>query len=160
MIGEFHRIDGKLNIYVSLYFAAADTIEVFLRCLRNNGIAIIVEPIEQRPDQDVILIFNDSGVEERAHYRPTTLKLLEKAVVIDAEPKHLGGCVEIGTVNKQCDLAAVSGHLLKFMIQINKATGAARDMIMRATMYVPKDQDQFLWLLANDLVLSANDLYF
>src|SRR5258708_39226361 len=81
--------------------AAADTIEVFLRCLRKNGIVIIVEAIEQRPDQDVILIFNDSGVEERAHYRPTALKLLEKAVVIDAEAKHLGGCVEIGTINEE-----------------------------------------------------------
>src|SRR5260370_20894534 len=101
MIGEFHRIDGKLNIYVSLYFAAADTIEVFLRCLPKNGIAIIVEPIEQRPDQDVILIFNHSGVEECAHYRPTALKLLEKAVVIDAQANHLFCVRTIATITEE-----------------------------------------------------------
>ena len=73
---------------------------MFLRYLRHNRIAIIVEPIEQRPYRRVLLIFNDSGVVERANRRPPAPKLLEKAIVIDAEAKRLGGRREISTVNK------------------------------------------------------------
>ena len=53
------------------------------------------------------IISDASSVEERAHKRPTVLKLLEKAAVIDAEPKRFGGCVEIGTINEERHSAGV-----------------------------------------------------
>src|SRR5258708_7147748 len=89
MLGELHRFHGKLNIYAAPYFAAAGRVEVLLRCLHNNRIAVIIEPIDQRPDRDFLVIFNDNGVVERAHDRATALKLLEKALVVDFEAKGL-----------------------------------------------------------------------
>jgi len=51
MTGERHRIDGELDIHAALRLAAAAGVDELLGELGNDGIAVIVEPIDEGADR-------------------------------------------------------------------------------------------------------------
>ncbi len=75
---------GFLGVGVSL------VLDEFLGRLGNDGVAVIIEPVYQRTDRRIFLIFDDGGVIECPHQRAAVLKFLEKPLVIDVEAKCLG----------------------------------------------------------------------
>jgi len=62
MLGELHRIDRELNIHVAFDLAAAAGVDEFLGRLGDDGVAVIIEPVDQRTDRRIFLIFDDRGV--------------------------------------------------------------------------------------------------
>ena len=100
MLGEFHGIDGEFDVHVALHLAPAGSVDEFLGRLGDDGVAVVVEPIDQRTDRGVFLIFDDRRVVERTQQRSSALKFLEKAFVIDVEAERLGRCVEVGAVDE------------------------------------------------------------
>jgi hypothetical protein len=44
--GELHGIDRKLDIHVTLDLASAAGVDELLGRLRDNGIAVVVEPVD------------------------------------------------------------------------------------------------------------------
>ena len=48
---DLHGIDRKLDVHVALDLAAAGLIDEFLGRFGDDGIAVVVEPIDQRPDR-------------------------------------------------------------------------------------------------------------
>ena len=68
-------------------------IDEFLRRLGHDRIAIVVEPIDQRPDRRIFLILDHGCVVKRAHQIATRLKLPQQPLVVDVETEGLCGCV-------------------------------------------------------------------
>src|SRR4051812_6908767 len=85
------------------------------------------------------------------------LKLIEKAFVVDFKPKGLGGRVEIGTVNKQCDLGAIRGHNLKLLNQINSINRfkTVRESRTRTNGHVADIPESFLVIVGRRIVFLS-----
>src|SRR5262249_39750013 len=90
--------------------ATAARVNEFLGCLGDDGVAVVVEPVDQWPDRGIFLIFDDGGVVERANQRSPALELPQKALVIDIEAERLGSRVEIGSIDKERDLIGGRRH--------------------------------------------------
>jgi len=50
MLGKLHGVDRQLDIHVALDLAAAAGVDEFLGQLGDNRVAVIPEPIDERPD--------------------------------------------------------------------------------------------------------------
>src|SRR6202012_2364253 len=98
------------DVHVALHLAAAAGVDEFLGRLRDDGVAVVVEPVDQGTDRRIFLIFDDRGVIERAQQGSTALEFLEQTLVVNVEAERLGGCVEVGAINKERDLIGRRGH--------------------------------------------------
>ena len=101
MTGELHRIDGKLDIHAALHFAAAAGVDELLGGLGDDGVAVVIEPIDERADRRVFLILDNGRVIERPHQRPAALEFLEQTPVIDVETQVARGGIEVGSIDEQ-----------------------------------------------------------
>ena len=129
--GELHGIDRKLDVHVAFDLAAAGLVDEFLGRLGDDGVAVVVEPIDQRTDRGILLILDHGGVIERAHQIAARLEFAQQALVVDVEAEGLGGGVKIGAVDEQSNLLVVRtqssfrlrGHFVSLVI---KTTGPIR----------------------------------
>src|SRR5207247_1785198 len=78
-------IDRKLDIHVALDLAAAGGVDEFLGRLGDDGVAVVVKPVDQRADRGIFLILDDGRVIESAEQGAAALEFLEQALVIDLE---------------------------------------------------------------------------
>ena len=62
MRGQLQRVDRKFNVDVALQLSVAAGIDEFLHRLRNHAVAVVVQPIDQRADRDIVAVFGDRGV--------------------------------------------------------------------------------------------------
>src|SRR5215831_6581950 len=104
---DFHGIDRELDVHVALDLAPAGLIDEFLGRLGHDAVAIVVEPVDQRPDRRIFLVLDHGGVIEGAQEIAARLKLAQETLVVDIETERLGGGGEIGAVNEQ-------GHFFRF----------------------------------------------
>ena len=104
VFGEFHGVDRKLDVHVTLHLAPAAGVDEFLDRLGDDGVAVVVQPVDQGTDRREFLIFDDCCVVERAQQRSATLEFLEQALVINVETERLGCRVEIGAIDEQRNL--------------------------------------------------------
>src|SRR5258705_3987604 len=72
--------------------------------------AVVVEPIDQRPQRGELLILDDHGVKECAHQRTATLKLRQQALVVDVEAERPCGGMSVDAVDEQRELRSVPWH--------------------------------------------------
>jgi hypothetical protein len=77
MLCEFHGIDREFDVHVALHLASAGSVDEFLGRLGDHGVAVVVEPVDQRTDRGVFLILDDRRVVECTHQRPSALKFLQ-----------------------------------------------------------------------------------
>src|SRR5215470_7300031 len=84
-----------------LDLAPAGLIDEFLGRLGHDAVAIVVEPVDQRPDRRIFLVLGHGGVIECAQEIAARVKLAQETLVVDIETERLGGGVEIGAVNEQ-----------------------------------------------------------
>ena len=110
---ELHGIDRELDVHVALDLAAAGLVDEFLGRLGDDGVAVVVEPIDQRADRRIFLILDHGGVIERAQQIAARLELAQQPLVIDIEAQRFGGGVEIGAVNEQSDFFDLCGPLIR-----------------------------------------------
>ncbi|MHC2533539.1 hypothetical protein ACVJMY_003108 [Bradyrhizobium diazoefficiens] len=105
VLGELHRIYGEVDIHAALHLAAAgDGVDEFLRELGDDGVSVIVEPIDQGADRRILLILDEGRVVEGPQQRTSALEFAEQTPVVDVEAERLGGGMEIGAIDKECDL--------------------------------------------------------
>ena len=90
VLGEFHGIDGELDVHIALHLAPAAGVDEFLGGLGDHRVPVVVEPVDQRPNRRVLLIFDDRRVIERAQQGAAALEFLEEALVVDIESERLG----------------------------------------------------------------------
>src|SRR5262249_5634648 len=101
MTGNLHGVDGEFDVHVALYFAAAGLIDEFLGGLGDDRIAIVIEPVDQRPDRGILLILHHGGIIKRPQQITAGLKLAQQAFVVDVESQRLRGRVEICSIYEQ-----------------------------------------------------------
>ena len=99
MLGEFKCIDRKLDVHVAFHFAAAAGVGEFFGRLGDDGVAVVVEPVDQRPDRREFLILDNRRVVERPKQRSTGLEFREKAFVVDVEAEQLRGRMQIRPID-------------------------------------------------------------
>jgi hypothetical protein len=85
-------------------------IDEFLGRLGHDAVAVVIEPVDQRPDRRIFLVLDDSGVIECTQEIAARVKLAQETLVVDIETERLGGGIEIGAVNEQCDFFRFGFH--------------------------------------------------
>ena len=109
MLGKFHGIDREFDVHVAFDLAASARVDEFLGSFGNDGVAVVVEPIDQRANGRVFLIFDDGSVVECAEQGSPALEFLQQALVVDIETEGLGGRIKVGAVDKQRNFAGRRG---------------------------------------------------
>ena len=107
--GKLHRLDRELDAHIALHPPAAGRVDELLRRLGDDRVAIIVQPVDERPDGGKLLILVDGGVVQRPQQPAALAKFGKQPSVIDVEAESLGGGVEVGTVDEQGDPAGSVG---------------------------------------------------
>ena len=108
--GDLHGIDRKLDVHVAFDLAAAGLVDEFLGRLGDDAVAVVVEPVDQRPDRGIFLILDHRGVIERAQQIAARLEFAQQPLVVDVEAERLGGGVEIGAVDEESDFFLLGSH--------------------------------------------------
>jgi hypothetical protein len=103
VIGQAHGVDRQLDVHVALDLAPARGVGELLGWLRHHRIAVVVEPIYQRANGRVFLVFDQGRVVERANQMALLPEQLQEPLVIDVEAQGLCGGVQVGSVDKECD---------------------------------------------------------
>jgi hypothetical protein len=115
--GKFHGVDGELDIHVAFDLAAAGLVDELFGRFSHNRVAVVVEPVDQRPDRGKFLILDDGGVIQRPQQIAARLKLAQKPLVIDVKAERLRGGMDIGTANEQREFFFVWGHEFFLVIE-------------------------------------------
>ena len=100
---SLHGIDRELDVHVAFDLAAAGLVDELLGGLGDDAVAVVVEPIDQRPDRRIFLILDHGGVIEGAHQVAAGLEFAQQPLVVDVEAERFGGGVEVGAVDEQSD---------------------------------------------------------
>ena len=100
-VGHLHHVDGQFDVHVALDLASARGVGELLGRLGHDGVAVVVQPIDQRPDGGVFLIIEQRGVVEGAHHHRLLLEHAQQRFIIDIEAQSPGCCVEVGAVDEE-----------------------------------------------------------
>lgn len=92
---QLHGVDAQLDIHVAFDFSTTLAVGVFLGRLGDHGVAVVMQPVDQRPDRRILVILEQGGVVERAQQFTATHELRAQQLVVDIEPKRLAGGVEV-----------------------------------------------------------------
>jgi hypothetical protein len=85
-------------------------VDEFLDRLSDDGVTVVIEPVDHRTDRRKFLILDNCRVIECAYQGGPTLEFLEQAFVVDVEAERFRGCIEICAVDKDSDLTLNLGH--------------------------------------------------
>jgi hypothetical protein len=111
VLGQAHGIDGQLDVHVALDLASPEGVRELLGRLGHHQVAVVVEPVDQRPDGRVLLVLGQRRIVLRAHELPLAAEQRQQALVVDVEAQGFGGGVEVGAVDEQRDaLGGVKMH--------------------------------------------------
>ncbi len=100
VLGHLHHVDGEFDIHVALDLAPAGGVDEFLGRLGDDRVAVVVEPVDQRANRGVFLLFGQRGVVIGAEQIAFRLKLLQKLLVVYVEAERLRGRVKVGAINE------------------------------------------------------------
>ena len=90
---KLHRIDSKLDIHIALNFAAALAVGELLGWLSDHIKAVIVQPVDQRADRRIFVIFQQSCIIKRAQKLTTAHKFAAQQLIVDIKPERFRGGV-------------------------------------------------------------------
>src|SRR5262249_646560 len=115
--------------------ATAGLVNELFRGLGDDGIAVVVEPVDERADRRVLLILDDGGVIERAQQIATGLEFTQQTLVVDIETERLRRRIEICAVNDRTDLVTGYGHF-SLLIEWGRARFQRRRLPTSLTVMV------------------------
>ncbi len=67
----------------------------------DYGVAVVIQPICQRAERGIFLIFDDCRVVERAQQSTAVPKFLKEALVVDVEAERSRRGMQVGTIDKE-----------------------------------------------------------
>ena len=100
---ELERVDRELDVHVALDLAPAGRVDELLGRLGHDAVAVIVEPVDQRPDRGVFLVLDQRRVVKCPHQIAAALEFLQQPLVVDIETEGFCRRVEVGAVDKEGD---------------------------------------------------------
>ena len=74
--GQFHRVHGQFNVHVALDLTPAHAVRVFTGWLGDHGEAIVIQPVDQRPDGRIFVVFKKRCIIKRPKKLATAHKFL------------------------------------------------------------------------------------
>ena len=109
--GGLEHVDRQLDVHVAAHALAPVPVHELPGRLFHHVEAIIGQPVDQRPDRAVVVIFDERGVVAGADKAAACLELLEKLAEIDLQADSAGSGVKVGPVDEQGEaLILVEGH--------------------------------------------------
>ena len=76
LFGKLHRVDCDFDVHITFESPTAFTIVKLFGGFRDDGITVVIEPVDQRTDRRKFLIFDDCRIVERTHHCAEVLKFL------------------------------------------------------------------------------------
>jgi hypothetical protein len=110
VVGHLHGIHRELEVHVALHLAPALRIGEFLQRLCHDPVAVVVEPIDQRPERRIFLIVRQRRVVDGADEVALLAEIGEQPPVVDVEAERARGGIEVGAVDQDGDLFARVEH--------------------------------------------------
>ncbi len=104
VLGHGQHVDGDLDVHVAAEAAAPGGVGVFLGRLGHHLEAVVVEPVDQRPDRRILLILDQGGIVIGPHQHAALAELVEQLLVVYVERKAPCGRVEICAIDEECNL--------------------------------------------------------
>ncbi len=102
-------------------------VRVFPRRLGHQAVAVVVQPIDQRPDRRIVLNLRRGRYSSRRDQHPALAELLKELAVVDVETQPLGRRVEVGPVDEERQaVRGVEGHRLEIPIMSPRRSGGQR----------------------------------
>ena len=97
---HLHRVDRELDVHVALDLAPAGGVGELLRGLGDHGEAVVVQPVDQRPDRRIFLGLEQRRVVEGPQELAPPHELGAEELVVDIEAQGAGGGIEVGAVDE------------------------------------------------------------
>ena len=102
---EAQHVEGDFHVHVALDAALAGLrVGEFTRQLADDGIAIVIKPVDQRSQRRIFLIFRKSGVIIGADQMCILREIGPHPRIIDIHAECSGRSVEIRSVDKEDSL--------------------------------------------------------
>ena len=73
VLRHLEHVDRQLDIHVALDPAPTHRVGEFLGRLGYHRVAVVIEPIDERPDRRVFLVLDQSSIVERSDQAPLAL---------------------------------------------------------------------------------------
>src|ERR1700730_4343487 len=73
------------SMSIALHLAPSAGVDEFLGGLGNDGLTVVIEPVDKGPDRHILLILTDGRVVECPDQGSLTLEFLEETLVIDVK---------------------------------------------------------------------------
>ena len=102
-VRHLHHVDRDLDIHIALDLAPPHGVGELLGWLRDQRVAVVVEPVDQGPDRRIFLIFDEGGVIESANEAGLARELFPQTLIVNVETERTGGGVKIGAVDEKAD---------------------------------------------------------
>ena len=97
---HFEHVDRQLDVHVALDAAPAHRVGEFLGRLGDHRVAVVIEPIDQRPDRRVFLVLEQRRIVECPDQPPLGAEQIQQPLVIYVELQAASGRIEVGAVNE------------------------------------------------------------
>ena len=109
--GEVEHVHRHLDVHAALHPAAAGGVRELLRRLGDDGVAVVAEPVHERPQRRILVGLQQRGVVVGANQVALLAEVGEQVLVVHVEPQGAGCGVEVGPVDEDGEaFAAVVGH--------------------------------------------------
>ena len=99
-------------------FRRPEEFDKLLGRLGDDPIAVVVEPIDERPDGGVFLVLHESRVIERPDEVTATLELLQEPLVVDVKAERFRRRIKVGAIDKEGDPLLAYHRLLSYSIRL------------------------------------------
>ena len=114
---HLEHVDRQLDIHVPFDPAPSHRVGEFLGRFGDHRVAVVIEPIDQRPDRRIFLIFNQSSIVECSNQPPFRAKQIQQSPIIDVECQTPRGGIEVSSINeKGKSFFRIENHLTKCSI--------------------------------------------
>lgn len=60
MFAHFHHVDGEFDVHIAFDLAATKRVGESLGRLRDHGIAVVIQPIDQRANGGIFFVFDQA----------------------------------------------------------------------------------------------------
>jgi hypothetical protein len=95
---------------LTVIFRRSAVVDEFIRRLGDDGVAVVVQPVDERPCRGILLILEHCGEVKRPEQAISLVEFGKQAPVVDVKPQRLGGRVQIGAVDEHGGRLRVVGN--------------------------------------------------
>jgi hypothetical protein len=101
VVRQLHGIDAQFDIHVALDLAPSAGVGELFGRLGHHGVAVVIQPVDQRPDRGIFLVLGERGVIQGAHKITARIEQREQTLIVDIESERTCSGIQIRAVDEQ-----------------------------------------------------------